>query len=80
LGADFHRRRLTIRSSQVSTIPADQQPYWTIERRRQAALALLDELPVAALATHTFAFDDAAEAFAAVDRGSDGLVHAALCY
>ena len=42
--------------------------------------ALLDELLVAALATHTFAFDDAAEAFAAVDRGSDGLVHAALCY
>ena len=80
LGADFHRRRLTIRSSQVSTIPADQQPYWTIERRRQAALALLDELPLAALATHTFAFDDAAEAFAAVDRGGDGLVHAALCY
>jgi 2-desacetyl-2-hydroxyethyl bacteriochlorophyllide A dehydrogenase len=80
LGADFHRRRLTIRSSQVSTIPADQQPYWTIERRRQAAVALLDKLPLAALATHTFAFDDAAEAFAAVDRGGDGLVHAALCY
>ena len=80
LGADFHRRRLTIRSSQVSTIPADQQPYWTIERRRQAALALLDELPLATLATHTFAVDDAAEAFAAVDRGGDGLVHAALCY
>ena len=80
LGADFHRRRLTIRSSQVSTIPADQQPHWTIEKRRQAALALLDELPLAALATHAFAFDDAPEAFAAVDRGGDGLVHAALCY
>jgi 2-desacetyl-2-hydroxyethyl bacteriochlorophyllide A dehydrogenase len=80
LGADFHRRRLTIRSSQVSTIPADQQPYWTIDRRRQAAVALLDKLPLAALATHTFAFDDAAEAFACVDQGGDGLVHAALCY
>jgi len=80
LGAEFHRRRLTIRSSQVSTIPADQQPHWTIGRRRQAARALLDELPLAALATHTFAFDDAAEAFAAVDQGGDGLVHAALCY
>jgi 2-desacetyl-2-hydroxyethyl bacteriochlorophyllide A dehydrogenase len=80
LGAEFHRRRLTIRSSQVSTIPADQQAEWTVAKRRQAALALLDELPLAALTTHTFAFDDAVEAFAAVDQGSDGLIHAALCY
>jgi 2-desacetyl-2-hydroxyethyl bacteriochlorophyllide A dehydrogenase len=80
LGAEFHRRRLTIRSSQVSTIPADQQPYWTITRRRQTARALLHKLPLAPLATHTFAFDDAAEAFAAVDQGGDGLIHAALCY
>jgi 2-desacetyl-2-hydroxyethyl bacteriochlorophyllide A dehydrogenase len=80
LGAEFHRRRLTIRSSQVSTIPTDQQPHWTISRRREAARALLNELPLAALATHVFAFDEAAEAFAAVDRGGDGLIHAALCY
>lgn len=80
LGAEFHRRRLTIRSSQVSTIPAAQQPEWTVAKRRQAARALLDELPLAALATHTFSFDDAAAAFAAVDRSGDGLIHAALCY
>jgi 2-desacetyl-2-hydroxyethyl bacteriochlorophyllide A dehydrogenase len=80
LGAEFHRRRLSIRSSQVSSIPAAQQPEWTVQRRRQAARALLAELPLQALATHTFAFADAAEAFAAVDRGDDGLVHAALCY
>ncbi|MGH8776454.1 MAG: zinc-dependent alcohol dehydrogenase [Jiangellaceae bacterium] len=80
LGAEFHRRRLSIRSSQVSTIPADQQPQWTVHRRRHAARALLDELPLAALATHTFPFAAAAEAFAAVDRGGDGLVHAALGY
>jgi 2-desacetyl-2-hydroxyethyl bacteriochlorophyllide A dehydrogenase len=80
LGAEFHRRRLTIRSSQVSTIPADQRPDWTIIKRRQAARALLDELPLPVLATHTFAFDDAAQAFATVDRGADGLLHAALCY
>ncbi|HJU97397.1 MAG TPA: zinc-binding alcohol dehydrogenase [Jiangellaceae bacterium] len=80
LGAEFHRRRLSIRSSQVSSIPAAQQPQWTVQRRRQAARALLAELPLQALATHTFAFADAAEAFAAVDRGDDGLIHAALCY
>lgn len=80
LGAEFHRRRLTIRSSQVSTIPADQQPGWTVAKRRQAARALLDELPLGTLATHDFAFDDAAVAFAAVDEGAAGLIHAALCY
>jgi 2-desacetyl-2-hydroxyethyl bacteriochlorophyllide A dehydrogenase len=80
LGAEFHRRRLAIRSSQVSTIPAAQQPEWTVAKRRQAARALLAELPLATLATHTFAFDDAAAAFAAVDQGGDGLIHAALCY
>jgi 2-desacetyl-2-hydroxyethyl bacteriochlorophyllide A dehydrogenase len=80
LGAEFHRRRLGIRSSQVSTIPAAQQPDWTFTKRRHAARALLDELPLASLTTHTFAFDDAGEAFATVDRGVDGLVHAALCY
>ena len=42
--------------------------------------ALLDELPLDRSRTHTFAFDDAAEAFAAVDRSTDGLIHAALCY
>jgi threonine dehydrogenase-like Zn-dependent dehydrogenase len=41
---------------------------------------LLDELPLNTLATHSFSFDDAAEAYAAVDRGDNGLVHAALCY
>jgi hypothetical protein len=37
-------------------------------------------LPLAALATHSFPFDRAGEAFAAVDRGDRGLMHAALCY
>ena len=80
LGAEFHRRRLSIRSSQVSSIPAAQQPHWTVHRRRQAARALLDALPLHTLATHSFSFDDAAEAFTAVDRGDNGLIHAALCY
>lgn len=80
LGAEFHRRRLSIRSSQVSTIPAAQRARWTPARRRTVARTLMQQLPLAALATHTFAFADAAEAFAAVDRGDDGLLHAALCY
>jgi 2-desacetyl-2-hydroxyethyl bacteriochlorophyllide A dehydrogenase len=80
LGAEFHRRRLTIRSSQVSTIPARLAARWDRERRRAVARALLEELPLAALATHEFPFERAAEAYAAVDRGEPGLIHATLRY
>lgn len=80
LGGDFHRRRLTIRSTQVSTIPAHLSHRWDTARRRAAALDLLGELPLAALATHTFAFDRAGDAYAAIDAGTDRLMHAALGY
>jgi 2-desacetyl-2-hydroxyethyl bacteriochlorophyllide A dehydrogenase len=80
LGAEFHRRRLTIRSTQVSTIPADLSGRWTIERRRRTAADLVTELDLAPVATHTFPFEQAADAFAALDGGTEGLVHAALWY
>jgi 2-desacetyl-2-hydroxyethyl bacteriochlorophyllide A dehydrogenase len=80
LGAEFHRRRLVIRSTQVSTIPAPLSARWTVARRREAARRLMAELPLASLATHEFPLSDAASAFAAVDGGQEGLLHAALCY
>lgn len=80
LGGPFHRRRLTIRSTQVSTIPARLADEWTIERRRQEAVSLLAELPLHEIATHDFPFADAPEAYAAVDEPRPGLVHAALGY
>ena len=80
LGAEFHRRRLTIRSSQVSTIPAHLAGEWTFERRRRAAQDLLHELPLEALATHSFPFQEASHAFEQVDSPPPGLLHAALCY
>ncbi len=80
LGGSFHRRRLTIRSTQVSSIPLRLAGRWTIQRRRAVARDLLGELPLAALVTHEFPFEETAEAFAAVDRGDEGLMHAALCY
>jgi len=80
LGGAFHRRRLTIRSTQVSTIPANLAGRWTLERRRRVAAGLLSELPLHMLATHTYPLVAVADAFAALDRGEDGLIHAALCY
>ncbi|MBV8995828.1 MAG: zinc-binding dehydrogenase [Pseudonocardiales bacterium] len=80
LGGEFHRRRLTIRSTQVSTIPARLGGVWTRDRRRTTARRLLDELPLRALATHVFPFDDAAAGYAALARGEPGLLHAAFDY
>jgi len=80
LGGDFHRRRLRIRSTQVSSVPAALAGRWSRARRRAVARDLLAELPLAPLATHAFPLADAAAAFAAVDQGTPGLVHAALCY
>src|SRR5215469_704463 len=80
LGGVFHRRRLIIRSTQVSTVPARLSGTWTRARRRRETVELLAELPLSQLCTHVFAFDHAAEAFQAVDEGRPGLMHAVLDY
>ena len=80
LGGAFHRRRLTIRSTQVSTVPARLSATWGLPRRRAEAVALLPELPLAELSTHVFPFTDAAEAFRTVDESTPGLMHAVLDY
>ena len=80
LGGAFHRRRLIIRSTQVSTIPARLSGTWTRARRQREAAELLAELPLGELCTHVFAFGRAAEAFRAVDQGEPGLMHAVLDY
>ncbi len=80
LGGAFHRRRLTIRSSQVSTIPAALSGRWDVARRRRVAMALLSELPLPALATTEFAFPQAAAAYRALDSREPGVFHVALRY
>jgi threonine dehydrogenase-like Zn-dependent dehydrogenase len=80
LGGAFHRRRLTIRSTQVSSVPARLSGTWTRSRRRQETVALITELPLAQLCTDVFDFDHAAAAFQAVDQGKPGLMHAVLTY
>lgn len=80
LGAEFHRRRLTIKSSQVSTIPSHLSAEWSLERRREIALDLMHQLPLERLATHTFDVEQAPDAFEKIESGLDGMMHAAFRY
>lgn len=58
LGEAFHARRLTIRSSQVGTIPPVQRARWTARRRMELALELLRRGPeLDALITSESDFD-----------------------
>ncbi len=43
LGAEFHARRLTLRSSQVSAVAPAQRPRWNPRRRMELVLRLLAE-------------------------------------
>ena len=78
LGRAFHRRRLRISSTQVSTIPSRLAERWDVPRRRRAATRLMTELPLKLLATHEVPFESATTAYAALDRGDDGVMHVAL--
>jgi 2-desacetyl-2-hydroxyethyl bacteriochlorophyllide A dehydrogenase len=80
LGADFHRRRLAIRSTQVSTMAAAQTARWDRRRRAELAWRLTRELPLRVLATHEFPFERAADAYARLDARQGDLVHAVLRY
>jgi 2-desacetyl-2-hydroxyethyl bacteriochlorophyllide A dehydrogenase len=80
LGAEFHRRRLAVASTQVSTLPAALTARWDRRRRAELAWRLARELPLPVLATHAFPFERAADAYASADGHDGGLIHAALRY
>jgi 2-desacetyl-2-hydroxyethyl bacteriochlorophyllide A dehydrogenase len=80
LGGPFHRRRLTIRSTQVSTIPAALSGRWSRRRRLMHAVDLAPTLPLAQLATDTVPFEQAGEGYARLDAGAPGVVHIAFGY
>jgi len=71
LGGRFHRRRLRVVSSQVSTIDPTLAPRWDRARRTALVSGLLKELPLNELITHRFPLAQAAAAYELLD-GSPG--------
>ena len=67
LGADFHRRRLTLRSSQVSTMSPQRGSEWNKRRRMDLVLEILSQIETADLVTHRFPFSEASAAYALLE-------------
>ncbi|WP_417671689.1 zinc-dependent alcohol dehydrogenase [Roseibium sp.] len=61
LGADFHARRLTLKSSQVGTLPERRRQRWDFRRRLALALSLLDDPVLDILISHRIPFHQGPE-------------------
>lgn len=80
LGSDFHRKRLTLKSSQVSNLDPSLTPRWTILRRRELAVRYLGELRLDELLSHVLPFDRAAEAYRLIDERPAEVIQVVLDY
>lgn len=63
LGGSFHPMRKKILSSQVSSIPSRNRPRWDLKRRKSLVFKLLQNGAFDSHITHSFAFDELAQAF-----------------
>ena len=79
LGAAFHSKRLTVRSSQVGQVAPSQRPRWTHRRRLGLALELLADEVFDRLLGEKTRFDDLPETMGRLSAGRGGglchLVH-----
>lgn len=80
LGGTFHRSRMALVSSQVSTIDPALTGRWTRERRRQTAWSLFTALRPHRIVTHRFPLAAAADAYELLDRHPDRAVQVLLTY
>jgi threonine dehydrogenase-like Zn-dependent dehydrogenase len=76
LGAGFHARRLTLKSSQVGNVATAQRARWSRERRLDLALRLLADATLDTLVTGEDRFEDLPRVLARLAEGpSDTLCH-----
>jgi 2-desacetyl-2-hydroxyethyl bacteriochlorophyllide A dehydrogenase len=80
LGGRFHRSRISLISSQVSTISPALQSRWNRARRWQMALEMLQKLRPAHLVTHRFPIHEAAEAYQLLDQRPEEAIGIILTY
>jgi 2-desacetyl-2-hydroxyethyl bacteriochlorophyllide A dehydrogenase len=80
LGGRFHRSRIRLISSQVSTLTPELAARWDKGRRLNAAWAQIRRVPVCDLITQTFSIDEAAQAYALLDQHPEQAVQVIFDY
>jgi 2-desacetyl-2-hydroxyethyl bacteriochlorophyllide A dehydrogenase len=78
LGGRFHRNRISISSSQVSTINPAFSARWSKSRRMREVLRLLPGLALENLITHRFPIGQADQAFALLDQSPENALQVIL--
>jgi 2-desacetyl-2-hydroxyethyl bacteriochlorophyllide A dehydrogenase len=78
LGGRFHRNRIRILSSQVSTLGPELTGRWTKQRRMDHVLRLLQQLDLHTLITHRFPLENAAEAYELLASRREDTLHVVL--
>jgi threonine dehydrogenase-like Zn-dependent dehydrogenase len=80
LGGPFHRSRIRLISSQVSSIGPEWGGRWTKARRLQVAWQMLQSVRPAALITHHFPLEQAGQAYALLDQHPEEAIQVLLTY
>lgn len=80
LGGAFHRSRLRLISSQVSTLAPEWGGRWTKRRRLQVAWRMLPQLSPASLITHRMPIEQAHQAYTLLDRHPEDVMQVILTY
>ena len=80
LGADFHRRRLTLRASQVSRLPASRAAGWSFDRRFELVTKLLENPLFDQLLEAPVPFDEAPATYARLARAPGATLQTVFHY
>ena len=80
LGGHFHRSRIRLISSQVSTIAPQHQGRWSKTRRFDVAWQMLHKLDIDQLITHRIPIHEAAQAYSLLDERPQEAIQVLLTY
>jgi threonine dehydrogenase-like Zn-dependent dehydrogenase len=80
LGGTFHRSRIKLISSQVSTIAPELVGRWDKARRFDAAWKALERIKPEKWITHRFPIDDAANAYRLLDEDPQDTIQVLFTY
>ncbi len=80
LGTSFHRNRLDIRSSQVSSIGPEISGRWDKSRRIKQAIRMIKKIEPKKLITHEIPFSEARRAYELLDEKSEECIQVVLEY